>query len=302
MADLPALSLAAVPGRRARTVDLAREIEARGFAGIYCPSLGDAMSLCLSIAHATERIPFGTSIQPIYLRTATDLAMAAGYLHELSGGRFQLGLGVSHGPVHERLGVEVGRPLADTRAYVEALRATEKASGPLPPIVLAALRQRMTELAVEVSDGAVWANASLSHMEATLRPVPADRRADGFFVGNMIPTVVDDDADAAAAVNRKTLTGYVQLPNYRNYWREAGYAEEMDAIEKAIDAGERDRLPELMSDRWLRDNTLFGSAGEVRDGVERWRAAGVTTPILVPSSTRGGQFKAFEEVFAAFAA
>ena len=51
---MPAVSLAAVAGRRQRTVDLAAEIERRGFSGIFCPSLGDAMSLCLSIAHATE--------------------------------------------------------------------------------------------------------------------------------------------------------------------------------------------------------------------------------------------------------
>ena len=43
--ELPALSLAAVPGRRNRTLELAREIERRGYAGIYCPSLGDALGL-----------------------------------------------------------------------------------------------------------------------------------------------------------------------------------------------------------------------------------------------------------------
>ena len=55
-----------------------------------------------------------------------------------------------------------------------------------------------------------------------------------------------------------------------------------------------------MSDRWLRDVTLFGPAAEVREGVEAWRAAGVRTVIVVPSSTRGGQMKAFEEMIAAF--
>ncbi len=55
-----------------------------------------------------------------------------------------------------------------------------------------------------------------------------------------------------------------------------------------------------MSDAWLSDCTLYGSAGEVRDGVEAWLDAGVPYPILVPSSTSGGQLKAFEEIFAAF--
>jgi hypothetical protein len=90
------------------------------------------------------------------------------------------------------------------------------------------------------------------------------------------------------------------LPNYRNYWKEAGYVEEMEAVEKALAAGERDRLPGLMADRWLADVALFGPAREVREGVEAWMAAGVSTPILVASSTNGGQLKAFEEMFAAF--
>lgn len=297
---MPALSLAAVPGRRLRTIELAAEIERRGFAGIYGPSFGDVMSLCLSIAHATERIEIGTSIQPIYLRHPVDLAGAASYLAEVSGGRFTLGLGVTHGPVHQRLGVEPGRPLSDMREYVTSLRQAIPEGAAMPRLVLATLRSKMLALAAEIADGAVWANAARSYMPAQLGELPAEQRNGGFFVGNMIPTVIDDDREAAAAVNRKTLAGYVALPNYRNYWKAAGYGEEMDAIEQALAAGERDRVPSLMSDRWLSDCTLYGSASEVRDGLEAWFDAGVSTPIVVPSSTSGGQLKALEEIFAAF--
>jgi alkanesulfonate monooxygenase SsuD/methylene tetrahydromethanopterin reductase-like flavin-dependent oxidoreductase (luciferase family) len=184
---------------------------------------------------------------------------------------------------------------------VDAIRAFGKQVGELPPIVPAALRRRMVALAGEIGDGAVFANAARSHMATSLANVPKERLAAGFFVGNMIPTCIDDDRAAAAAVNRKTLTFYLQLPNYRNYWKEAGYVDEMEAVEAALARGERERLPSLMSDRWLADTTLFGSAATVREGVEAWRAAGVSTPIVVPSSTRGGQMKAFEEVLAAFA-
>ena len=52
----------------------------------------------------------------------------------------------------------------------------------------------------------------------------------------MVPTCIDADRAAAAAVNRRTLTGYVKLPNYQNYWIEAGFEEEMQAIRKAIAA------------------------------------------------------------------
>jgi hypothetical protein len=139
-------------------------------------------------------------------------------------------------------------------------------------------------------------------MQESLSHLPAEKRNDpAFFIGDMIPTCISDDREAAAAVMRKTLTGYVMLPNYRNYWIEAGYEEEMRAIEAAQKAGDIAKVPSLMSDRWLSDVTLFGSAKDVRDGVEAWMAAGVRTPILVPSSASGGQMKAFEELFAAFA-
>ena len=96
------------------------------------------------------------------------------------------------------------------------------------------------------------------------------------------------------------MAGYLTLPNYRRYWRAAGYEEEMDAVEAALTAGERERLPSLMSDRWLDDITLSGSAEAVRDGLEAWRASGVV-PIAVMSSTSGGQVKAVHELFDAYA-
>lgn len=115
----------------------------------------------------------------------------------------------------------------------------------------------------------------------------------------MIPTVIDDDLDAARARNRATLQGYVALPNYRNYWIGAGYDAEMNAAKAAIDAGDTDGLLAAMSDAWLDDCTLSGPAGRVRDGIEAWFDAGVT-PIVVPSSTSGGQAKAVAELFDAF--
>ncbi len=294
---MPAVSLAAVPGRRADTIELAADIERRGFSGIYCPSFGDAMGLCLSIAHATTTIEFGTSIQPIYLQHPVDLATSASYLHEIAEGRFRLGVGVTHGPVIERLGVSTGKPLADMRDYVATMRASGEKLGGLPPVILATLRDKMVGLSVEVGDGAVWANASRSRMAHSLGLIPD---ANDHWVGNMIPTVIDDDANAARARNRKTLRGYVALPNYRNYWFDAGYEEEMTAAAAAIEAGDEEALTRAMTDAWLDDCTLSGSADTVREGVEAWFEAGVDAPILVPSSTSGGQVKAFAEFFGAF--
>jgi alkanesulfonate monooxygenase SsuD/methylene tetrahydromethanopterin reductase-like flavin-dependent oxidoreductase (luciferase family) len=297
----PALSFAAVPGRRAKTIELAAEIESRGFTGLFCPSFGDGLALCEAMAFKTRDIVFGTSIVNIYARHPLDYAQTAAFLHEISGGRFRFGVGVSHDFFNHMLGVKTGKPLADMRTFVADLHKAGKRSGGLPPVILAALRRKMVRLAGEIAQGVVWANASCSHMPASLQELPIEKRSGDFFIGNMIPTCVSDDHAAAAAVMRRALRDYVQLPNYQMYWIEAGYEDEMRDIQETIKRGERDKLLERMSDRWLRDVTLFGTAAEVREGVERWRAAGVHTPMLVPSSASGGQMEAFQEVFAAFA-
>jgi len=171
----------------------------------------------------------------------------------------------------------------------------------LPPIVLATLRQKMIALSEEIAQGMVFANGARSHMPESLKAVSNEARSnEDFFIGDMIPTCISDDIEAAKAVNRKTLTSYAMLPNYRNYWKEAGYQEEMEGIEKAIIDGEMDKIPHFLTDKWLADTTLFGSATQVRDGVEAWFDAGIKTPILVPSSASGGQMVAFEEMFAIY--
>jgi alkanesulfonate monooxygenase SsuD/methylene tetrahydromethanopterin reductase-like flavin-dependent oxidoreductase (luciferase family) len=159
----------------------------------------------------------------------------------------------------------------------------------------------MTALSAEIAQGAVWANAARSHMPESLEALPdSARTSPDFFIGNMVPTCIDADRAAAAAVNRRTLTGYVKLPNYQNYWIEAGFEEEMQAIRDAIAAGQDDRIPSLMSDRWLSEVTLYGSPSEVRDGIEAWYAAGVKTLIVVPSSAKGNQMVALQELIDLF--
>ncbi|MED6341207.1 MAG: LLM class flavin-dependent oxidoreductase [Pseudomonadota bacterium] len=298
MAQLPAVSLAAVPGRRTKTIEIAQEIERRGFPGIFGPSLGDSLSLCNAIALSTTDIMVGTSITPIYTRNVTDFAQTAAFIHEVSNGRFRFGVGVSHAPALNRMGITAGKPLADMRQFVEDMQAVPRV-GDLPPIVLATLRDKMIQLAEEIGGGMVFANGARSYMGHSLGNLSSETTArDDFFIGNMVPTCISDDKAAAAAVNRKTLTSYAFLPNYRNYWKQAGYEEEMNGVEAAIADKDFDRVPECLSDRWLADTTLFGSANEIREGIEAWFDAGIKTPIIVPSSASGGQIQALEEFFA----
>ena len=130
MTQLPAVSLAAVPGRRLRTIELAKDIERRGFPGIFGPSLGDSLALCNAIALNTTDVMIGTSITPIYTRNVADFAQTAGFLHEVSEGRFRFGVGVSHAPALNRMGITAGKPLSDMRQFVEDMEAVPTTNRP----------------------------------------------------------------------------------------------------------------------------------------------------------------------------
>ena len=298
----PAVSMVAPAKKRHAILELARRAEELNFAGIACPSLGATMGLCVSLAHSTNEIKFWTSIQPIYYSHAIEMANTAAHIHEVSNGRFALGLGVSHGPVVDRLGATTTTPLADIKNYLAAMKAQERFSGDLPPIYLAALRNKMMHLASEISNGAIWANASRKSIATQIALLPDSKRSN-MFLANMIPTVISDDIDAARAIHRKTLVGYVTLPNYRNYWRACGYGEQIDAFEKILsESAKESRNTEIISamdNEWLDDCTISGDVDAVRERLYGWAQIGVL-PIAVMSSTSGGQAQAISQLFDAF--
>ncbi|MEY3478580.1 MAG: hypothetical protein RL415_843 [Actinomycetota bacterium] len=288
--------------KRHAILELARRAEELKFAGIACPSLGATMGLCVSLAHSTSEIKFWTSIQPIYYSHAIEMANTAAHIHEVSNGRFALGLGVSHGPVIDRLGATTATPLADIKNYLATMKAQERFSGDLPPIYLAALRNKMMHLASEISNGAIWANASRKSIATQIALLPDSKRSN-MFLANMIPTVISDDVEAARAIHRKTLVGYVTLPNYRNYWRACGYGEQIDAFEKILsESAKESRNTEIISamdNEWLNDCTISGDVDTVRERLYGWSQIGVL-PIAVMSSTSGGQAQAISQLFDAF--
>jgi len=298
----PAVSMVAPAKKRYAILELARRAEELKFAGIACPSLGATMGLCVSLAHSTNEIKFWTSIQPIYYSHAIEMANTAAHIHEVSNGRFALGLGVSHGPVIDRLGATTATPLADIKNYLATMKAQERFSGDLPPIYLAALRNKMMHLASEISNGAIWANASRKSIATQIALLPDSKRSN-MFLANMIPTVISDDVEAARAIHRKTLVGYVTLPNYRNYWRACGYGEQIDAFEKILsESAKESRNTEIISamdNEWLDDCTISGDVDTVRERLYGWSQIGVL-PIAVMSSTSGGQAQAISQLFDAF--
>jgi alkanesulfonate monooxygenase SsuD/methylene tetrahydromethanopterin reductase-like flavin-dependent oxidoreductase (luciferase family) len=148
----------------------------------------------------------------------------------------------------------------------------------------------------------VFSSGCRSHMADSLSMIPQTRREDAaFFIGNRVRVCIDSDPAIARAVLRNALSHYALMSNYRNYWIEAGYTDEMQAVATAVAENRLNDVACCLSDRLLADTTLSGTATQVREGVEAWRAAGIKTPVLVPLAADGSQMSALRDVFAAFA-
>ena len=295
---VPALSLVASPSKRLAVIDAAKQAERLGFPAIACPTIGGALGFVTSLAHTTSTIEFFTSIQGIYGVHAGELGALAVYVQEAAEGRFRLGLGVSHTAMTKRFGVESTTPIADMRDYVDALRRNERFGGTLPPLYLAALRDRMLDVAVELGAGAVGQRLTALHA-GTGRPGAAR-------ISGRVPGGDDPDRDRRRRGGRRRgepadarrLPPAGELPQLLACRRLSGRDRRRGAGARRRAA--RNGLAAIMGDAWLADCTLYGPVDRVREGFAAWAELGVQ-PIAVMSSTSGGQLKAVGELFAAFA-
>jgi alkanesulfonate monooxygenase SsuD/methylene tetrahydromethanopterin reductase-like flavin-dependent oxidoreductase (luciferase family) len=170
------------PGRDlASGVDLARRAEALGYDSAWVThGVGrDSFLVLAAYGAATRRLGLGNGVVPIYPRHPVAMAQAALTLNEVTGGRFRLGIGVSHKASMEAMhGLDLKAPLGVMREYVAVLRGALGAGAdfegkhfrvkwsmgvperpPAPPLYLAALSARMLELAGEIADGAIIGTA-----------------------------------------------------------------------------------------------------------------------------------------------
>src|SRR2546421_3650701 len=162
------LGLAVIPGigwRASEIQTIAREAEEAGFDAIFAAEVNnDGMATAQLMGAATRRIQVGTWIANIYLRHSYACAQGAALIAEATDGRFVLGLGVSHPPVNQALGIDMGDAPSAMRRYVAAVRSWLKGEGPathLPqrpavrpvPLYVAAVTARTVELASELADG-----------------------------------------------------------------------------------------------------------------------------------------------------
>ena len=227
-----------------------KRLENLGYGALWYPdALGREPFVTASlILAATERLVAATGIANIYSRDPMVCAMAQQTLSEMSGGRFLLGLGVSHSLFVEMRGHQYGKPLGTMRSYVEAVAACHKAisvtknlavtgveeqalsvagNGTVTledlgemPIVLAALGPKMTALSGQISKGAHPYNTTPEHTAKSREILGEDA-----WLCPMVRVCATSDASRAREIGRQLLGMYLELPNYTNMLRDSGFGD-----------------------------------------------------------------------------
>jgi len=261
----------------------AEHVEELGYGALWIPEGRGRNALVLSswlLSH-TKRLIVATGIANIYARDAMAMAGGQRTLAEQSGGRFLLGVGVSHRPMVEGVrGHTYGKPVATMRAYLQAMRdasygAPQPADKPLT--VVAALGPKMMALSGELADGAHPYNTTPEH-SAQARQILGP----GKLLCPEVWVLLETDRATARSAARQTLSRYLQLENYINGWRRQGFGDE--------------DLAGGGSDRFLDAMVAWGDEDAIRRRVQQHWDAGADHVCIQPIGPQGSRGAAGEQV------
>jgi alkanesulfonate monooxygenase SsuD/methylene tetrahydromethanopterin reductase-like flavin-dependent oxidoreductase (luciferase family) len=289
-------------------VERVKLAESLGYESVYVTHVAGRESLTVLSVYAqqTTRIRVGTGVVPIYTRTPATMAQTAATIDELSGGRLTLGLGVSHRPVVEGWhGQTIDRPVAEMREYASIVRAILRGEDPPAgekwqtgfhllgietrpelPLYIAALSPAMLRLAGEIADGVIlWLCNPRYIAEVVIPEVTAGREKaglglEGFDIVAAVPGASTDRPSEAFDAMRRDLIPYFGLPFYRAMIERTGFEADIAAYDAA--AGDLAAMQAAISDGFLEELTAVGEDAQVRGGLERYRAAGASSPCLGP--------------------
>jgi 5,10-methylenetetrahydromethanopterin reductase len=222
-------------------VAAARQCEADGFASYVLPQIFglDAMGMLAVIGHEVPRIELMTGVVPTYSRHPITMAQQALTVQAASGGRFSLGIGLSHQLVIENMfGLSFAQPLRHMREYLGVLMpllrggkadldgeaitthaALDVPDLPPVPLLVAALGPKMLELTGTVADGTVtWMTGAATLAEHTVPTITRAAERAGRPAPRIVtslPVCVTADADAARERAAADFRVYGFLPSYR---------------------------------------------------------------------------------------
>jgi probable F420-dependent oxidoreductase len=310
-------------------IDAATRAEAAGFRSAWFPEItfADAFGPAVAAAARTERIGLGTGVVGIWSRSAVTLALQAATLHQLSGGRLLLGLGVqARGYVQGWHGQTYRKPVTAMREFVTILRgllAGERVTyeGEIfsvrnfqlqmelpkqpPRIYVAANGPKMIQLAGELADGMLGYFHSVAYVRDVVMPnlrlgaERAGRRPEDVDVTVGFPSVVTPDDSGIELAKGQVMmfsTALDSAPAYMDSIAVAGYGDLAREIQSRVAAGDTRGAIGLVPDEMADALTLSGSPENVLRRIESYREAGLTGVMLNPSAP-GGWFPLYEGHF-----
>jgi probable F420-dependent oxidoreductase len=245
--------------------------------------------LALSTAW-TERVRLGTGIVGVFQRGPALLAQEAAALADASHGRFVLGIGSSSDRIVEGWnGIPFEKPLSrvrETLDFLDAALAGERTSTGFKletapehrvPIVLAALRGKMLQLAVDRAAGAFTNFLPLSGLPkvvAQLEDAPDDfELLCRFFC-------IPGEREQAEPLARFMFSSYITVPVYTAFYRWLGFGEQIDPMVSAWEAGDRQAAAAAAPWELIEDMFIFGTPEQMKERLGAFVAGGITLPIL----------------------
>jgi coenzyme F420-dependent oxidoreductase len=290
-------------------VEQAQTAEELGYGRAWLPETWgrDAVTTLTSIAHGTEEIGIGTSIMPIYSRSAALIGQTAATLQEVSDGRFRLGLGPSGPIVIENWhGKDFDNPLKYTRETVEVVKQVlsgERVSydgeyydldgfrlrcdppEQMPQIDAAGMGPKSVELAGRFADG--WHALMLTKDGLRDRLADFDHGADlgdqdrsDQEVTVSLTCCVDENRERARRLVKQHICFYIGGMGtfYRDALARQGYEELAHDIADNWDDGDREEIVAEFPEDLLDELAVAGTPEECRDRIDEFEAIdGVTS-------------------------
>jgi probable F420-dependent oxidoreductase len=235
----------------------AQKVEKWGYSALWIPEANarDAMVSSSWLLANTKKLNIATGISTIYARDALAAKCSQAALAEHSGGRFLLGLGVSHGPLVEGRGHQYAKPIPAMKAYLQGMKDAQYMGPPpaeAPKTVIAALGPKMLEVSATLADGAHPYNVSPDHTAFARKIIGPDKL---LCPEQMV--ILETDAAKARVIGRRVLGGYLGLPNYRNNFARFGFTDaDMDngGSDKLIDSiiawGDEKAIRKRVQEHW----------------------------------------------------
>jgi probable F420-dependent oxidoreductase len=251
----------------------ARRVENLGYSALWFPEAfgRDPFALAAHLLTVTDRLIVGTAIANVWKREPVAMLSGARTLAEMFPDRFVLGIGISHGPMMTRVGINYAKPLSFMRDYLARLKAAPYgAARPSSdaPVVVAALLPKMLQLVAAETDGTIPTFIT-PERTAQIRTAIGPGK---LICVQQISMLEKDPAIARSAI-RGFIGFYLGLPNYLQSFRLMGF-EDSDFA-----GGGSDRLVDAL--------VAWGGEDAICDRVAAHYKAGATHVCITPVGLAG---------------